>query len=801
MKKLLSFLLCLMILGMQSGAALAITEVAQKAKAPIYKTNARTIKYAFVFDGPSDKNAKVLKQFQTEITKSTAPDYKAEFPKNLVFEGNWTSDSVKDVSQKALSSDATMVVSLGYLSSKYFSQLQNKKKMVVTIDQYGLRDFGDGLFNPLQQSIKGALLFKKLISFNKAAVLMTESYYKTQKDWNKFLESKLPGLNFTVVPVNGGAAAVLGKIPSDCDAVIFTPLYNMSSDQKEILISNFNSKKMPTYSTVGKEDVEAGVLFGTGAYDLDRKMAEATSFSIQGVLNGNKAFTGKVDFYEDELLYFNKDTAELLNYQPHLRVLNNAEVITNKAPKVYSLTAVFDTLDKQNLDIERKRLLVKAARRASAAAILKYLPSFGITLGYQQYNEDFARSAQLSVPEKTGVFSMGIEQIIYSPALVTNILVKGKMVNFQKAEQLLTEQNMGIDIALMYLDILMLENAIKVQKDYVKESRENLAIARVREKLGKCGYEEPLRWASQLSINEQHLLDMTAELKNLKIAVNKLLTSDQKENFELAELKANDPAFYTSEIHIINYVSTPVMLEKFTQMLIEESYRVSPELAKLKAAIKMKDHEMSMYYQKFILPDAKLSLDYTSLLDRQFTGTTQILQPLGPGGKHIPVNMNPPNATNGRLGIFAQWKPIEGGTKIAEIARIKAEREELQRYSDEVKITLEAHIREVINKALAGYFSIEKNYKAMYASQENYHLVKNKYLKGSIPIAQMVDAQHTYLDSKVKAMNSQYIFFKELLWVQRGICSVNWSKATPEAKQFIQKLKDNLESRPDIQLL
>ena len=51
------------------------------------------------------------------------------------------------------------------------------------------------------------------------------------------------------------------------------------------------------------------------------------------------------------------------------------------------------------------------------------------------------------------------------------------------------------------------------------------------------------------------------------------------------------------------------------------------------------------------------------------------------------------------------------------------------------------------------------------------------------------------------AMNSQYVFFKELFWLQRGIRSVDWTKATPESKAFIQNLKKVLEEHKDIEML
>lgn len=819
MKKVLCFLLICVLLCGSLGPVFANPAVfsgsaSTTAQPIIYKNHAPTITYAFVFDGPSSKNHAVMEQFKKTIIKSTAPDYKAGFSTENVFVGNWSDSGAKVASDKALNSNATMVISLGYLSTKYLNSKENKQKFVVTIDQYGLRDLGGDFFNPVQQSVKGVQLFKRLINFKRTAILMNESFYKTKKDWTGFLQPKLQGIDFAVIPVNNDNIDSVVKNLSGFDAVVLTPLFNLKEEKRHELINKLNEKKLPTFSTLGREDVNDGVLLGTGAFDLDRKIAEATSFSIKGVLNGDKTKPKQIQFYEDEVVYMNQDTADLIGYNPHLRVLNNAEIISHKKPPVFNLSTVFDTLDKQNLDIERKKLLVKAARRASLAAMLRYLPSLNITLVYQQYNQDYAESASLLIPEKTGVFQAGLEQIIYSPALVTNILVKKKMVDFSKQEQFLTEQNTGLDVAMLYIETLMIENVIKSQKEEVKEARENLAIARVREKMGKCGSEEALRWATQLRETEQRQLELTAELKNLKIAVNKLLFKDQKGNFELAPLRASDPAFYTSEINIIDFVSTPKTLEQFTQMLVDESFRVSPELAKLKAAKKMKDYETAMYYQKFILPDAKLNLTYTSLFNRQFAKDTVVpaadmrspvsLYPLGGTAYRLlgsPITLPPSEPTNLNLGIFAQWKPIEGGTKIAEIARLKAEKEELQRYEDEARTSIEQHIRSTINKALAAYFSIEKDYKAMSSAQENYSKVQDLYLRGKAPISQMLDAQNTYLTARTRTMNSQYLFFKELIYVQRGICAVDWTKATPESKAFIKKVRDTLEQHKDIEML
>ena len=88
----------------------------------------------------------------------------------------------------------------------------------------------------------------------------------------------------------------------------------------------------------------------------------------------------------------------------------------------------------------------------------------------------------------------------------------------------------------------------------------------------------------------------------------------------------------------------------------------------------------------------------------------------------------------------------------------------------------------------------------MFAGAENYQMVKAKYLVGEAPIDQIVDAQHLYLNSKLDALNSQYDFFKELIWVQRGLISVNWAKADPEVKGWIKKVPIILPAEPDFSL-
>ena len=772
---------------------------ANGAKQQAIPANAKKIELAFVFDGKSDKNEEVLKIFQKTIAKSLLPEYNAQFPQDLVFTGDWTEAGAKAVSEKALASRARMVVSLGYMSSVYYSEKKNKNKYVVTIDQYGLRDFGDKFFNPIQQMTNDFITFKKLVpEISHAAILMNENYYKTSKDWNSLISRKLKekkcDLNFTVIPVSTNVNASLAKMPSSVNAVFVTPLYNLNTAQRKELYQYINDKKIPSFSSVGKEDVNLGALLGTSTFDVDKKLAEATSFNIHGVLHGNAVKNEKIPFYDDKVIFYNSDTGESVGYVPPLRLLNNATTISHKQLPVFDLGLLLNSLDETNLDIARKKFLISAARRSVASAYMRYLPTVRIDLGYQSYNNGYA-SSYADVPKHVGLFTVALDQVIYSPDLVSNIILKHKKLKFDKAEHALTKANMEYQTAQLYIDTLMLENMIKIQEESVQETRENLAIARVREKTGKCGYEEVLRWAGEVSEAEKRLLNMRADYKNIKIQINKLLNKDQKTEFVFKPLTANDTAFFTSDLHIIDHVRNPQKLGRFTDMLVKEVEYLSPETAKLKAAIAMKKVEMGNYAQKFFLPNAKISLEHSMQFDRSLpyedAGHNQMkyvgastksagtqaaafakthdaatamalgAQAFQNGWSSSPWLSLDKNST--RLLLAAEWKPIEGGHKIAEIARCKAELNELKAYLDEVNTEIEMQVRSVVNRAISKYFIIEKSYKAMFAQSENYQTVKAKYLRGEVPINQIADAQNLYFAAKLDALNSQYEFFKELI--------------------------------------
>ncbi|MCQ2739662.1 MAG: TolC family protein [bacterium] len=803
MKKII--LLGIITLLLSFGAfmnAYAIQDVpAVQAKKAIQ--NAHKLEIAFVFDSNAEKTGEVLKTYKPIITKSLLPDYQAVFSEDLIFKGNWDEQSSIIAAQKALKSRAGMIVCFGYWSGEYLKK-NNHSKNVITVDEYAIRGFSDKFFNPVQQSVNDFVVFQRLVpNLGKTAILLNERIYNSKSNWNelarKGFKEKGCNVDFVIIPVGSDIEKSLKTMPNDVKSVYVTQVYNLSTEQRKNLYDYLAQKKLPSFSSMGKEDVVLGAMLGTSTRDLDKKLAETVSFNIKNVLKGSSVKSTPVTFVDDNVLFFNKDTAELIGYTPHVRLLKSVEVISNKKLEVRNLGYIFDAFAERNLTVQRKKYLIDAARRALVSAYLHYLPTLRVDLGHQTYNSEYAKSYS-DVPTRVGVFTYGIDQVLYSPDLVTNILVKHKKLKFDKAEKVLAEQSMGLQIAQLYVDYIMMSNSIKYQEQYVDDVKNCYAMAKIRKLSGKCGDEEVLRWAGEVNHAEKNLLLARSEFDNVKIHINQLLNSDQTSDFELAPIKVTDSAFFLSDINLLDHIRTPDKMEKFTQMLVQEAIYVSPETTKLKAAIAMKKAEMANYGQKFFLPNAKLTLEHSKQFDRNLpyeqVGHYQMATPaaiaLG-GSPYLGLDKD-----STRFMIVAQWKPIEGGTKIAEMARCKAELNELNTYLEEVNTEIEFSIRTTVNRAIAKYLCIERAYRALSAEEENYRLVKEKYLMGKVTIPQVLDAMNAVRIAREDAANSQYDFYKELLWVQRGLVSVNWANASDEAREFIAKLKKELEPEADI---
>ena len=98
-------------------------------------------------------------------------------------------------------------------------------------------------------------------------------------------------LSVDIVEVEGNVEAALASVPAHAEAVYLAPLIHLDSPAFARLLSGLNQRKLPTFSQLGRLDVERGVLAGTRPLDDFSRMGRRLAVMVQRILLGDKPST------------------------------------------------------------------------------------------------------------------------------------------------------------------------------------------------------------------------------------------------------------------------------------------------------------------------------------------------------------------------------------------------------------------------------------------------------------------------------------------------------------------------------
>jgi len=100
--------------------------------------------------------------------------------------------------------------------------------------------------------------------------------------------------------------------------VYITPL-RFSDAQLRELAQGLQARKLPTFSVVGRSEVEAGVLMTTGGAERDtERLARRVAIMIQRISQGEDPATFEVGFPTSQRLLINMQVARAIGFSPYL---------------------------------------------------------------------------------------------------------------------------------------------------------------------------------------------------------------------------------------------------------------------------------------------------------------------------------------------------------------------------------------------------------------------------------------------------------------------------------------------------
>lgn len=745
------------------------------------RTGLPKVRIGIVADGPHQNHGwgKVVnsKLFLKEILDLTRGEYEVIFPQNRFVHGNWSVKGIKKAVDFLLADPSIdLVLALGVLASHDISRRPFLPKpavapFVIDIELQGLpfRRGTSGVRNlsylSLPHSFERAVkAYREILSFTKMTLFVDQAVFEALPQLQVKIQraAKANNLEVTAVPVETYIQPALAAIPKDTEAVMVTPLLRLPLSEFKALTQGLVERKLPSFSLFGKEEVEYGLLASIAPETNTLRLARRVALNVHRILLGEDAGTFLVSLPEAERLTINMATARAVEAWPTFRVLTEADLINEEVEFVkrrLSLYAVVREAVSVNLDLAAADRRVAAGMAEVRNARSALLPQIEMGGRASMIDKDRAAGGFGANPERAMRATGGFSQLLYSDKAWSNFTVQEKTQISREAERSELRLDILQDAAVSYLNVLRAKTSLRIQRDNLKLTRSNLELARVRESVGSAARDEVYRWESEIANGRRAVLNDQAQLKQAKVALNRILHRPLEEPFLTEEANLHDPLLFGDLNRLFTFIDNPKHFSLFRNFQVQEGLNISPEIKQLNALIAGQERTVLNTQRAYWAPDVSLQADVDQRFAADGAGQAGPPPALGTGQDN----------TQWSVGVGLTFPLFSGGSKEATESKAL---EDLRRLRLEREATIgrvEERIRSAMFQASASFPGIRLSREAAAASAKNLELVVDQYSRGAVEIIKLLDSQNAALNAKESAANAVYDFLIDLMNIERSV--------------------------------
>ena len=777
---------------------------------PLAVAQQPTVRIGIVLDGPSDQNERLLQIFEGEIAVLLEDEFDVQFPPQKRLVADWTAAGVKHVVNRLLSdADVDHVVTLGILGSNDVCRrgplpkpvfgaivldpeiqgipFETLERPLPGVEVEGLTVSGVTNLSYVTAGgdpVREVTVFREIVPFSRLTVLYMQALTEAIPDLDSKIATVLQpsDLEIHTVPVGVSIDQALTAIPPNAEAVLVTPLWQLSSSDAERLAQALIERKLPTFSTRGRDGVERGLLATIWPRHNYIRRARRVGLNIQQVLAGVPAAKLPVEFSRNETLTINMATARAIGVSPTFYLMTAAELLNEEptqAARTVSLSDVVREASQVNLDLLVADRNVAAGLQLVRQARARLLPQLSLSASGSVIDKDRADRLLGLNPERRGAAGASLNQLIYSEDVKAGYDIERNLQDLRFEERAELRLDVILEAAESYLNVLRSKTIERIQKNNLRLTRSNLELAQARVEIGQAGRDELFRWESQVATNRKDVVEASALRSRAKIAVNRVLNRPVEESFFTVEAGLDDPELVTSFEQIRPYIESPDAFDLFQGFLVRQGFDNSPELKQLDAAMLAREREYTASKRAFYVPSVGLeaSLEYFG------RG--------GVGSKPIPEFPVPfANQTNWNLFASANLPLFQGGGMRARRSRAEIELEEVTLRRDAARQRIEARIRSVLHQTSASFVGIDLTRDAVEAADRNLELVTDRYAAGIVDILRLLDAQTQALVADLAAANTVFDYLTDLMGTQRAVGRFDYYRSPDDRQMFLDELRN-----------
>jgi len=750
------------------------------------------VNIAIVSDGASSRVAQFHALFKQEILELTQGEFDVKFPEAIQRHGDWRIESVRLVVKQLINDDQVdMILALGPLVSNEVVQYRNLNKPVIApiiIDPEmqglvpkkgvsGIRNLN--YLTAFDSFERDLVIFKQTVGFERVAVLVDslvlQAVTKMQQKIQRLAGEQ--GLSLSVIGINTSAKEALAALPDQVQAVYMTPLARFEPEEVQVLFNGLVQRRLPSFSMMGRNHVEQGVLLGLApATDISR-LARRVALNVQRILLGEDAGTLSVNFDQGEELTFNMTTARAIGFSPSWSLLSEAIIIGEQAkslePKQHLVDVVKLAVEK-NLDMAIQQRVLAVGEEKVRSARSSLFPQLELSAQSVWIDDDRARAARGQSPERESTASLNLSQLLYSEKARAQADVQVSLQLGREQERDAVRLDIISETATTYFNVLKAQTLLRIQTENLKLTRSHLKLSRVREAIGASGPAEVYRWESELANHRQNVLAARTKWQQTQIALNRLLHQSLEKTLNLAETDVKDNLFLHGNQRFMDYSGNPDDFKILRDFFVSEGLNAAPELAQFDASIESQQRQLKAAKRAFWVPDLLLK---GSLSERFARG--------GAGSESIPGV----NDHDWSVALAASFPLYTSGGKTAERSLAREELMRLRLLRQATAERIEQRIRSALQETASSFPSIDLSLDAEAAAKRNLELTSHSYSQGVVSIIDLIDAQNAMLVAEQSVINNRYQFFIDLLEVQRAAGQFAFYMDENERMQWFQRME------------
>ncbi len=761
---------------------------------------------AIVTDGQTDFNEDFEEQMKDEIDQLLGRDFNVRFPKNLRYDGEWNYKKIsKDINRALNSKQNSLVITLGTLSSqiaatkKYLnkpliaSTIINPKMQRVpykngTSGRHNLT-YINGYFD-IKDDIE---VIKSIMPVNKVAVLINKNLYINAPHIQKYIEKSFlkEGIATQVIPADEDLNVIMDAIDDDVDFVYVTPLFQKNDEERRNLYTALRLKELPSFSAIGRDDVELGALFGNVPAADNKRLIRQIALQVQQISLGFRPERLSVNFKPYPALSLNSQTADDVNFVPSWDLISRATILEadDTDSHYFSIEEVMDRAVDYNLRIMQAENQIEVSKQNVEMADATFLPQINLELKGRQI-DDARVGKSFGLLQKNEVNAeVLLRQNLYNQGQYASISINKAFMNATEHEVDHAKLEIAMQASLFYLKILQFKNRLELQKSNLELSKNNLRSAITKQDIGIGNQSDIYRWESKIANDKKDVLFTHATIYKTQFTLNALLNLPQNLPLNFEKVTMEDPVFLTHDKKIRDYFENPAGFMIFEGFLVKTGLENSPHLHQFDAIAKAKALIAESTAASLYTPDVYFQagvrykfLGYEEPNTYPFT-PNQTQEEVVYGFKEF-------DNIEYEVGIVASLPLYTGGYQSAERESAKAALLTAHSQQKNVENNTERDIRNALYQAKASYLSIDLSHDAYIAANKNLQHMTAIYQQGNGSILNLLDAQNSTLRAALVENNTRYGFMADLIRLQRNIGQVNFNIPEEERQEWSDKIQD-----------